>query len=169
MRFLKSILALFSGAGAAAAQKEARTQKLELEKLLDAVMPFAKQMLTNHSEFFPYGATMDANGKITSVGGYTGDEHPKFTEVIDLLKSAYRRDGDTGKIMACALAYDIRAIPPGQTQKTDAVAVDLDHRDGMSIIVIYPYAVGTDKKLQLGTPYAVKGKREIFKSKMKGE
>ena len=170
MRFLKSILALFIGASATVgAQKDTNTQKLELEKLLDAALPFAKQMLTNHGQFFPYGATMDAKGKITKVGGYTGEEHPKSTEVIDLLKAAYRRDGETGKITACALVYDIRIIPPGQTQQTDAVAVDLDHRDGMSVIMIHPYKIRADKKTEFGTPFAMKGKGEIFKPRTKGE
>lgn len=170
MRFLKSILALFIGASAAVgAPKDTKMQKAELEKLLDAALPFAQQMLTNHGEFFPYGATMDAKGKISNVGGYTGEEHPKSTEVIDLLKAAYRRDGETGKIMACALVYDIRTIPPGQTEKTDAVAVDLDHRDGMSVIMIYPYKIAADKKVQFGTAFAMKGKGDIFKPRTKGE
>jgi len=170
MRFLKSILALFIGASATVgAQKDTSTQKLELEKLLDAALPFAKQMLTNHGEFFPYGATMDPKGKITNVGGYTGEEHPKSTEVIDLLKAAYRRDGETDKIMACALVYDIRTIPPGQAEKTDAVAVDLDHRDGMSVIMIHPYKIRADKKIEFGKTFAMKGKSEIFKSRTKGE
>jgi hypothetical protein len=91
MRFLESILVLFVGASATVgAPKDANAQKQDLEKLLDATVPFAKQMLTAHGEFYPYGATMDANGKITSVGGYTGDEHPKSAEVIDLLKGATR-------------------------------------------------------------------------------
>lgn len=112
---------------------------------------------------------MDPTGKITNVGGYTGDEHPKSTEVIDLLKKAYRRDGESGKIMACALVYDIRTIPPGQTEKTDAVAVDLNHRDGMSVVMVYPYKIGADKKVQFAAQFAVKGASDIFKSKTKGE
>jgi hypothetical protein len=170
MGFLRSILALFVGASAAVADpKNTETQKQELERLLGAALPFAEQMLTNHGEFYPYGATMDAKGKITSVGRYTGDEHPKSTEVIDLLKGAYRRAGETEKIMACALVYDIRTIPPGQSQKTDAVEIDLDHRDGMSVIMIYPYKIGADKKVQFGTSFAMKGKGEIFKPKAKVE
>ena len=159
MRLLTSILAVFIGASATVgAPKDTKTQKLELEKLLDVMVPFAKQMLTNHGEFYPYGATMDANGKITSVGGYTGDEQPKSAEVIDLLRAAYRRDGQSSRIMACSLAYDIRTIPPGQTEKADAVAVELDHRDGMSLVVVYPYSISADKKLQFQTPFAMKGK-----------
>ncbi len=164
------MLVLLLGAGAAiAAEKDTNTQKAELEKLLDVALPFAPQMLTKHAEFYPYGATMDPKGKITNVGGYTGDEHPKSAEVIDLLKAAYRRDGEAGKIMACALVYDIRTIPPGQSEKTDAVAVDLDHRDGMSVTMVYPYKIGADKKVQFATAFAIKGAGDIFKSKMKGE
>jgi hypothetical protein len=154
---------------AGCAYKDTEMQKAELEKLLQAALPFAEQMLTRHGEFYPYGATMEAQGQITNVGGYTGDEHPKSTEVIDLLKAAYRGLGETGKIMACALVYDVRTIPPGQTEKTEAVAVDLDHRDGMSVIMVYPYKIGADKKVQFATPFAMKGASEIFKAKTKGE
>ncbi len=66
--------------------------------------------------------------------------------------------------MACAIVYDIRIVPPGQTQKSDAVEVNLDHRDGLSLIVIYPYNLGSDKKVQLAPPFATKGKSEIFKA-----
>jgi len=168
--FLKAILALFLGTSATlSVQKDAKTQKAELEKLLQVALPFAQQMLTNHGEFYPYGATMDPGGKVANTGGYTGEEHPKSIEVIELLKGAFRRQGEIGEIMACALVYDIRTIPPGQTAKTDAVAVDLDHRDGMSLIVVYPYAKGPDKRVQFGTPFAMKGKGEIFKTERKGE
>jgi hypothetical protein len=170
MRLLKSLLAVLLAASAVmGAEKDTKAQKAELEKLLDGALPFAQEMLAKHAEFYPYGATMDPTGKITSVGGYTGDEHPKPTEVIDLLKAAYRRDGETGKIMACALVYDIRTIPPGQTQKTDAVRVDLDHRDGMSVVMVYPYKIDAVKKVQFSTPFAMKGAGDIFNSKTKGE
>jgi hypothetical protein len=140
-------------------------QKQQLESLLKVVLPFGEMMLKNHGEFYPYGATMDVDEKITNVGGYTGDEHPKFVEVIKLLKGAFRRDGATGKIVACALVYDTRFTPPGQTEKTDAMAVDLDHRDGMSVTMIYPYRIGPDKQAIFSPPFAQKGSAEIFPKK----
>ena len=148
-----------------AAPLDQKMQKQQLESLLQAALPFGEMMLKNHGEFFPYGATMGVDEKITNVGGYTGDEHPKSVEVIKLLKDAYRRDGAAGKIMACALVYDVRVIPPGQTEKTDAVAVDLDHRDGMSVTMIYPYKIGSDKQVTFSQPYAQKGIAEIFPKK----
>ena len=67
--------------------------------------------------------------------------------------------------MACALAYDVRCIPPGQTEKSDAVAVDLNHRDGMSIRMIYSYRIGADKKVVWGQLFANKGVDDIFPRK----
>jgi hypothetical protein len=139
MRLSAVILAIFIGANAMAAdQKDASVQKQELEKLLNATLPFALQMLTNRGEFYPFGTTMDAKGKIASVGGATGNEHPQSTEIIDLLKGAFRAQGEKGTIVACALVYDIRTIPPGQTQKSVVIAIDLAHAGGLSLIMVYP-------------------------------
>jgi hypothetical protein len=47
-----------------------KMQKEQLEDLLKAALPFAEMMLKKHGEFYPYGATMGVDGKITNVGGY---------------------------------------------------------------------------------------------------
>jgi hypothetical protein len=124
-------------AGTLLAQSDQQSQKRDLEQLLSAAVPFAKQMLIKYGEFFPYSSSMNSDGKISAVGGYTGSERPKSTEVIDLLRAVFRREAEVGKIRACAVVYDIRTVPPGKTQKTDAIAVELDHRAGMSIVVVY--------------------------------
>jgi len=158
------LLLVFFGflGGALFAQNDQKSQQHDLEQLLSAAVPFAEQMLTKHGEFFPYGSSMDNDGKISAVGGYTGDEHPKSAEVIDLLRGAFRRDAEAGKIRACAVVYDIRTVPPGKTEKTDAIAVELEHRRGMSIKVIYPYTIAADKRVTVAASYAVKGEGEVF-------
>ena len=98
-------------------------------------------MLTNYGGFLPFAWAMNSDGKNATVAGYTGVEQPKAQEIIDLLKGAFLRQEQDGTIKACALAYDIRAVPPGQSQETDAIAVNLDHRGGMSIVAIYSYIV----------------------------
>ena len=105
---------------------------------------------------------MDGEGKISATSGYTGTEHPASTELIKLLKAAFTHDAKAGKIMACALVYDVKTVPPGKTEKTDAIRVDLDHRDGMSLAVVYPYVIAPDKTVTLSEPYAMKGKGEVF-------
>jgi hypothetical protein len=38
-----------------------------MDALLNAALPFAKQQLTNHGEFFPYGVTMSHDGQIEAI------------------------------------------------------------------------------------------------------
>ena len=62
----------------------------DLDALLNALLPFAKQMLAKHGEFHPFGASMNNDGEISMTAGYTGDEHPEASEVIELLEQALR-------------------------------------------------------------------------------
>jgi len=161
--FTKLLLfVMFAAQTLVATPLDQKMQKQQLEGLLKVVVPFAETMLKKHGEFYPYGGTMGVDEKITCVGGYTGNEHPKSDEVIKLLKDSYRSEGAAGKIMACALVYDVRVIPPGQTEKTDAIQVNLDHRDGMSVTMFYPYRIGSDKQVTFSPPFAQKGVGEIF-------
>jgi hypothetical protein len=64
--------------------------------------------------------------------------------------------------------YDVRIVPPGQTEKSDAVAIDLDHRDGMSVIMYFPYRLTSEKKVIWGELFASKGSNDIFPRKNGG-
>lgn len=161
LRTVFAMLWLF-GCGTAFAEPGGKVNsKQQCEQLMDSLLPFASQMLTAHGEFFPFGGTMDANGKIGMSGGWTGEEHPPSSEVIFLLHSAFVAGAREGKFMATALVYDVRVIPPGEKTKTDAIAVDVNHRDGVSQTIIYPYRLH-DKKLVVGKPYAIPNQHPVF-------
>lgn len=136
--------------------------KADCEDVMNSVLPFAEEMLTKHREFFPFGGTMSADGEIHHTGGWTGDEHPPSTEVIELLERGFRAGAQRGEYKATALVYDIRTIPPGKEEKQDAIAVALDHRDNYSVVVISPYSFSSDDQLVIETPSATKGEGKIF-------
>ena len=142
--------------------KEMTDPKAECEDVMNAVLPFAEEMLTKHSEFFPFGGTMSADGEIAHTGGWTGDEHPASTEVIELLENGFRAGAARGEYKATALVYDIRTIPPGKEEKQDAIAVALDHRDDYSVVVIFPYSFTLDGQLEIEAPFATRGENKIF-------
>ena len=162
MRFLKSLAVLLGASTAIATPLSNAEQKAQLERLVAAVLPIAEQLLNAHGEYYPFGATMSSDGKISNVAGYTGDEHPKSSELISFLKAAFTSQAASTTIMASALIYDVRTIPPGATEKSDAIAIDLDHRDGMSITMLIPYRFDPDKKVSLGEAFATKGAGAIF-------
>ncbi len=136
--------------------------KAECEDVMNAVLPFAEELLTKHREFFPFGGTMSADGEISHTGGWTDDEHPASTEVIELLENGFRTGAAKGEYKATALVYDIRTIPPEKEEKQDAIAVALDHRDNYSVVVVFPYSFMPDGQLEIEAPFATKGENKIF-------
>ena len=70
-------------------------------------------------------------------------------------------DGRQRKYKATGIVYDVKTIPPGATEKTDAIAVRLDHQAGYSVVVMIPYRL-VDGQLVKGAVFAVKGDASIF-------
>jgi hypothetical protein len=131
-------------------------------RLLEAVMPFAKQTLTRYHELYPFGATLDSSGQGALTAASTGDEHPDSRTLIDYLRKGYQDGAKSGKLRATALVFDIATVPPGATEKTDAIAVMLDHRDGYSVIFIFPYSFSPDGEIHIGEMFSRDGANDIF-------
>jgi hypothetical protein len=113
---------------------------------MSAVLPFAEQLLQEHGEFFPYGGALKADGQLASVAGYDGREQPPSNEIIRLIKQGFVEGAKSGEYVATALIYDVRVTLPSTGQKSDAIAVSLNHRDDYSVIVLFPYQL-VDGKL----------------------
>ena len=141
--------------------EQVTTPKSQCQDLLNAVLPFAKKMLSEHGEFYPFGASMKPNGQVVQAAAYDGQEHPPSQALIDLIRESFRADAKKGAIIASATVYNVRTIPPGGNSKTDAVAVELDHRDSYSVVVLIPYALSPGS-VQFGQTFAQRGKFEIF-------
>jgi hypothetical protein len=51
------------------------TPKADCEVVMNAILPFAEQMLRDHGEFFPFGGAMLVDRKIVPVAGFDGTGH----------------------------------------------------------------------------------------------
>jgi hypothetical protein len=131
---------------------------------MNAMLPFAEQMLTKHGEFFPFGGVMKADGAIAHVAGYDGRELPPSAEIIEVLKDGFRSGAGTGEYKATALVYEVRVVLPSTGEKADAVAVSLDHRDNYSVVVLFPYQLQSGKVV-FGELFAEKGRADVFARK----
>ena len=129
--------------------------KIETQKLFDAVLPIAKQLLLENEEFFPFGEIMKPNGEQVNLSVSNGEERPKSSELIELLKNHYVESAQTKEIIASALVYDV------MVNGSDSIAVDLDHVSGYSVTVVVPYKL-TETELTIGKMFTVKGKNLIF-------
>lgn len=140
----------------------------DLNELLQNLLPFAQKMINEHGEFFPFGATMGTDGKIALYGTDTGSEQPPSKECSDLLIGGFRCLAKEGKIKGCGIVYDVRTLPPGQTEKVDAICVRLEHNSGEAVDVFMPYRKGFTGRIEYGEFFAGNGQRIVFGNEQQG-
>jgi hypothetical protein len=134
----------------------------DLDALLNTALPFAQELLAKRGAFYPFGAAMKVDGQVNRVAGYTGEEFPDSQELINLLRGAYQAQAAKGELKATVLCFDVRTIPPGQAEKTDAICVRLEHADGEAVDVLLPYSKNALGDISYGELFAVKGGRSVF-------
>ena len=81
-----------------------------------------------------------------------------------MLKDAFIAGAKDGQYKATALVYDVRVALPGTGEKSDAIAVSLNHRADYSVIVLFPYKIEGGRPI-IGQVMAQKGEADIFQSK----
>jgi len=134
----------------------------DLEELLNFLVPFAQEQLSKHGEFYPFAASVAQDGQVQPSMAYDGEEQPETQEVIDLLVQGLRGEAAAGRIRASGICLDIRTIPPGSKEKTDAICVRLEHESGEAVHIALPYKKGLLGKYKYGELFATAGDPEIF-------
>ena len=119
-------------------------------------------MLSKHGEFYPFGSAMSTDGEIEAHAAYDGDEQPPSQQLIDLLTQGFRQQARSGKIRAAAICCDVRTIPPGRSEKTDAICVSAEHQNGEAADVYLPYKKGWFGKISYGVIFGKQHGRESF-------
>lgn len=132
----------------------------QLHELLMYCIGFARTMLENSGEFYPFGATLSQEGKVVAVGGSNGEEQPKSTEIYQLLADAFSAGAKSGQHLGVALAANVN-IPTGYSSPSpDGLRVHLES-NGYSRFIYVPYKVVSrglfkpKRVAQLSEPFSV--------------
>jgi hypothetical protein len=137
--------------------------KTDCEKLMNAVMPLAERMLSEFGEFYPYGGYMKPSGEIVHIGAEDEEQdHPKSKDLLYILRHSFSEMAATGACKATAIVFDVRIVPPGSEEKSDAVQVCLEHADGYSAEVFLPYQIDQGGRVSYSAMFAQEGKHDIF-------
>lgn len=109
----------------------AATQE-DLDALFELVLRFAEQMLGEHGEFFPFGASIsnDGDASLMAAGPDSG-EAPRPDQLLATLYEGAR--ANAAAMRAVAFVTDVHA------DGSDAVRVELEDLDGMALVVLVPY------------------------------
>lgn len=146
---------------------QARQPQRECERLMQAVLPLAQQSLEERRGFYPFGATLSPRGGVALLDAWMGAEHPPADDALAALEETFRDGAAKRRIKATALVVDVHLVPPGTLDRRDAIEVRLDHRDGYSVRIVFPYSfpggIGASAVV-LDEPFAMQGERRIFPS-----
>ena len=134
----------------------------DAQALLAALIPFAEKTLRKYRAFHPFGGHVDAEGDVVWDAVHEAREMPAPADIIDMLVQLHRQQAWAGSSRACATVYDILTVPPGETAKRDAIAAAIEHADGYSVVVTFPYRFATDGELLLEDSFAEARDNQIF-------
>lgn len=126
----------------------------DLNQLLNVLLQSSQSVLIQYGEFYPFGAAMELNGEIAKAAAYDGEEHPPSQHIIDFLTQVFKKRAEDGTIRAAGICYDVRIIPPGKTEKSDAICCALEHQSGESINVFLPYWKIAGRDIRYGEIFA---------------
>lgn len=104
---------------------------------------------------------MDAVGQLAPIAADSGSESPAPLDLIALLRAGLMDGAKKGRYRATAVVYDITTVVPATGEKSDAIEVALDHRDGYSVIVRKPYRLNNGE-IEYGEIFAEEGLGAIF-------
>ncbi|MFK8032140.1 MAG: hypothetical protein AB8G18_18060 [Gammaproteobacteria bacterium] len=138
----------------------------DIQTMLNKLLPIAEGLLVDHGEFFPFGGAMKDDEEVVTISGIDGQNNdtPAAGEVINMLDINLRIGAENNQYHATAVLSNVTVVPPGKSEPTQAIAVILDHREGFSMTLVFPYTMA-DGAVELGDLFAMSSERKIFLEK----
>ncbi|MCI0429865.1 MAG: hypothetical protein L0210_04905 [Rhodospirillales bacterium] len=110
----------------------------QLRDLLSYCVDFARTMLNDSGDFYPFGAIVGRDGCVSAVGGCDGNEKPKSQDIYRLLADAFGSDARSGKILAAALAANVDIPSRYSPPYPDGLRIHIEGQ-GFSRLIYVPY------------------------------
>jgi Kef-type K+ transport system membrane component KefB len=143
---------------------KAKTTKEDADKLVTYLLPKAIERLDKR-ELVPFGAMLEASGEMSLVTARDGPDSKTSQELLDRMFNISLQGKvleKKHKIKATAAVFDARVLPPGEKEKSDAIAVYVDHREDYSINVYFPYHLSPRGQVVVGKPFSTWGSRRVY-------
>lgn len=134
----------------------------DFNELLGPLVGLAETLLEQEGEFRPFGARLAAGGQLALIDVSPTLERPSNPLILDALYATFRVEAKAGTIRACAVCWDALVPREDGPGLMDAIAVDLEHRDGEPTIILLGYRREAGGEYSFATPVSVQAKRHVF-------
>ncbi|TAL42254.1 MAG: hypothetical protein EPN91_08935 [Salinibacterium sp.] len=118
----------------------------DLDRILDAGLEVARKELDKSSEFDPFALFTDGDGGLLSVKQDMGafGKHPDSVAIINDANAKLKKVSVSARCTALVVNTRLSA------EKTDAIEVHLEHREGTALLVLLPYKRKLTGKVDFG-------------------
>lgn len=134
----------------------------DFDAIITAMVPVAKQLVSEHGDFRPFGASMAANGEVTFEPAATERKTALATTSIGILATRFQARAAGGLVRATGICFPARVNHPDTAKVHDAICIGLEHESGESTLACVPYAKRWLGGWKFGTTFNVAWNPKIF-------
>jgi len=135
-----------------------QTVREDLDALLNAVLPFAQELLDKNGQFYPFGAVVGGDGNLSLASAPTavGRRAAPANILADLVAAASAK---SASLRAVAFVSDV--LVAGK----DAIHVELEHSRGTALRIVVPYKINRSTRLvRFGQLSASSGQAKVWRA-----
>lgn len=112
------------------------------DQVLNALLPFAEQMLRRHGSFHPFAAALTRGGEVELVLLVTeaAEDHPESAALPASFQEVLRERAVRREIRACGVCADMRVTKPQTGEVTEAIGAFIEHVEDQPVEVYLPYS-----------------------------
>lgn len=129
----------------------------ELDNLLTHSVEYARELLNETGEAYPFGAFIDTIGNVHPLEMEIDPKKvPTIGEVIENLKNYCEGEMKASKMNGYALAYEVSIKLDEAADPTDAIAFDMKHLENEEPPLFYLPFTSVDRKIsEIGELFGV--------------
>jgi hypothetical protein len=129
--------------------------KKDISPLIFYSLDFAKKMLTEAMEFYPFGAELTFDKNINPVSYYDGDDFPLSDVLLTSIRTILSKSLYENKIPAYCIAFDAKASRDSKSESVDAIVIIIKHYQlTETYSYFYPYTLSSGHSPIIGEPWA---------------
>lgn len=130
----------------------------EVEKILEHSSEYAKELLIDTGEMYPFGAYIGLEGNVHPVEyDYDKKNMPTVGVVIESLSKYCETEMKAGKMLAYGLTYEASVQIEKDTDFVDTFVIDIVTKNEKDIpFYYYPFSISANKTVKFTAPFAVK-------------
>jgi hypothetical protein len=130
-----------------------------MNALMRVLLPFARDSIQRYGGFYPFGASMAADGELdtaTGPGNRDGEAEPET--VLEAIRTTLKVRADRGEVIATGICSEV-TIDDGDFPL--GIRVEMEHRDDEPVTCVVPYR-RSGEGFEYGDVFAYVGERRTF-------